>query len=190
MPSQDLFASRPFYAGALTGLRTFGVSPDGLLTGVFFEQPWMSSVVEARCSYDRAARSRVGAAASIFDFSSLTRACGGNPEQHEVGTLGCTCGFYAYFDGRNDYLRHGSTLHYGAAERVAGVIEGFGVATVGSRGFRAAKARIVALVLPEGTYNRALILAIYPDVAAYLTTEEALADHPLTVPELIEERAS
>lgn len=48
----------------------------------------------------------------------------------------CTCGFYAYLNGINGYQ---SNCH------VIGVIEGYGETTIGTRGFRAQKAKILAL---------------------------------------------
>lgn len=53
----------------------------------------------------------------------------------------CRHGFYGYYDGSNDYYREGY---------VAGVIEGYGEAIIGTRGFRCMKARIVALCIPAG----------------------------------------
>lgn len=48
----------------------------------------------------------------------------------------CTCGFYAYLNGVNDYI---------SAGRVIGVVEGYGETLIGRRGFRSNKARILAL---------------------------------------------
>lgn len=48
----------------------------------------------------------------------------------------CTCGFYAYIEGNNEYA---------ARHRVAGIIEGYGETWIGTRGFRTQKARIVAV---------------------------------------------
>jgi hypothetical protein len=48
----------------------------------------------------------------------------------------CSCGFYAYLNGFNEYNH---------ATRVTGVIEGYGETLIGSRGFRAQKARILAI---------------------------------------------
>ncbi len=57
-----------------------------------------------------------------------------------VGQIGCTCGYYGYFDnGHNPHHTKGNVL---------AVVEAYGVTTVGSRGFRAEKARIVGLIDP------------------------------------------
>lgn len=62
---------------------------------------------------------------------------------HRAGQLNCACGFYAYWDGENS--RHVGFNDY----QVEGVIEAWGLITVGTRGFRAEYAKIVALVIPN-----------------------------------------
>lgn len=53
------------------------------------------------------------------------------------------CGFYAYFDGCDDG-------GYGSTDPgVCGVIEGYGEVLIGTKGFRAKKARILALAVPD-----------------------------------------
>lgn len=53
---------------------------------------------------------------------------------------GCRCGFYAYWTLNHHALGWSPFEHY-----IVGVIEGFGKTTIGERGFRCEKARIVAL---------------------------------------------
>jgi hypothetical protein len=48
----------------------------------------------------------------------------------------CACGFYAYLNGHNEYNH---------VSRVTGIIEGYGETLIGTRGFRAQKAKILAL---------------------------------------------
>jgi hypothetical protein len=62
-------------------------------------------------------------------------------EAHSVGGLNCTCGFYAYHHGRPSF-------HIGS-DMVDGIIRGWGVATIGTKGFRCEYAEIVALVDPS-----------------------------------------
>jgi hypothetical protein len=60
---------------------------------------------------------------------------------HQVASLKCGCGFYAYHDDSdNPYHQPGNVL---------GIVRGEGVATVGSRGFRCERAEVVALVDPD-----------------------------------------
>ena len=63
-----------------------------------------------------------------------------HPEE-TVPDTGCGCGFWAYW-----HLQRHETG--GSALPVCGVIEGYGAVLIGEKGFRAAKARIVALHLP------------------------------------------
>lgn len=106
--------------------------------------------------------------------------------KHNLAGLGCTCGYYAYFNGRNDYKD---------SERVTAIIEGFGVCTVGTDGFRASKARLVAMVQPGNGMDpirAGLIARNYPDVPMYARKRDALAAHPLTTdhiptPETVED---
>lgn len=60
------------------------------------------------------------------------------PYPHEITTRWCSCGFYAYFDEES--------LSSSFTTLLTGLIEGYGNVTVGSRGFRAEKARIVCLI--------------------------------------------
>lgn len=66
---------------------------------------------------------------------------------HVIASAGCTCGFWAY----NNPLRLGSR----EAGVVVGIVEGFGHVTYGPHGFRASKARIVA-VIPSQSSHEAL----------------------------------
>jgi len=60
-----------------------------------------------------------------------------NPEQRHRFEASCTCGFYAVFHPRH--------VPQGPAYRVNGVIEGYGRVVLGPGGFRASKARVLAL---------------------------------------------
>jgi hypothetical protein len=88
----------------------------------------------------------------------------------------CHHGFYGYYEGSNDYYRPG---------RVSGVIEGFGQAVVGTRGFRCMKARIVALHIPADVPAEvaALVQAKYPAAAIFDTFERMVAEYPPDKPD-------
>lgn len=105
------------------------------------------------------------------------------PTEHTVGALNCQCGFYAYTDGANDYYRADK------GSRVAAIVEGYGICTTGSRGFRSSKARVVALIEPhrrfhqeqdDGRWER--LLHNYPGVPVFASKAEAIAAHPLSEP--------
>lgn len=144
--SSNEFSERMFAAGSVVGIRDFDVDSLGRLRGITHTDVFKPGVNEGRCSRGSMLTFR-HVAASLGLPPTAARALGvrttpniTDPEiGHVVGALDCTCGYYAYFDGANDY---------GSSRRVTAIIEGFGVTTVGTRGFRSAKARLVALVLP------------------------------------------
>lgn len=65
--------------------------------------------------------------------------CKGMNGAKEHALLDCSCGFYAYNSNSSDYE---------TGDRVAGVVEGYGKTVLTEKGFRASKARIVALYDP------------------------------------------
>lgn len=60
---------------------------------------------------------------------------------HRMAGLNCTCGYYAYFKGPSN------SFH--SSGNVEAIIEGYGTVSVGEMGFRAAKAKLAALILPD-----------------------------------------
>lgn len=70
----------------------------------------------------------------------------------------CGCGFYGYQEGSCDYYTPGSGEQKGA---VGGVFRGYGKVVLGTRGFRAEKAEI---------------LALYVDAEALLKSDNKIAD--------------
>jgi hypothetical protein len=130
------FSDRPLVAGTIRGVRSFRVTPDGVLTGVTQKEcAFIPGVNHAECR--------------SLDFLFRVVAV----RKHPVASLNCGCGYYAYFDGSNDYRMYlvlEEFLHPGHIAGFTGIIEGTGVVTFGSRGFRASKAELVALVAPSG----------------------------------------
>jgi hypothetical protein len=159
------FAARSFYDVPLTGIRAFSIYSD----------PWLVRRGDWLCGAMMAWTWKPG---------ENVAACSVNPAPpHEVAAKTCGCGFHAYFDGHNSYMEW---------FKVAGIIEGYGLLTVGTRGFRASKARIVALIQPQGIapdrtrfrypdkrFNQ-MCRQHYPNVPVYPTEEAALKAHPLT----------
>jgi hypothetical protein len=95
-----------------------------------------------------------------------------------VGAVGCTCGYYAYFHGEHDWDQYTSGVY--------GIIEGWGVCSVGDRGFRASRAQLVAIVKPkrmlDSWWDR--VVHNYPEVPVYEKRKEARAAHPLSMPNI------
>lgn len=83
----------------------------------------------------------------------------------------CPHGFYGYYDGSNDYYRHGYVM---------GVVEGYGETVIGTRGFRCMKARIVALRLPKhvDARLRALVTRNYEGIPVFDTFKAMIAAYP------------
>jgi hypothetical protein len=79
----------------------------------------------------------------------------GLPREEEIHSLdGCTCGFYAFFNTTSN--------EYFSEDVVTGIIEGYGEVVIGPRGFRAKKAKIVALYIPEQPYSARLKPSLVP----------------------------
>lgn len=173
----EQFGQRPFVAGTLTGLRAFLVTPSGGLTGVMHRDLWTPAVNIAQCHAPR----MMFPPQLIAAVSKSQKAP--EPYVHTYVGLDCTCGFYAYFDGSNDYL-HQRAWHLGA--HVAGIVEGWGKCVVGTRGFRCEKVRLRALILPAGHGEPDLATLLervrdsYPSVPWFESQPAALAEFPLT----------
>lgn len=122
------FSARPFAAGTLVGIRSFRATSTGRLTGVYHQHDFMPGENTADCCV------RTHSGFSMTICSARDRA----PADHRPGTLRCLCGFYAYFD-------QGHNPHHNAGQILA-LIEGYGLMSVGERGFRCEKARLVAFI--------------------------------------------
>lgn len=88
----------------------------------------------------------------------------------------CDHGFWAFYEPDAGYHN---------ADRIYGVVEGYGEVVVGTKGFRASKARIVALSLPATTsellgYQYTLVGRNYPDVPTYPSLARMLSEHALS----------
>lgn len=168
------FSDRPFVAGSLVGLRAFDVDSLGRLVGPSYKTVFKPGVNEAECRGFAAATRGIPRDAELvqawgtaraglsgFSYSDprwTLRLSDGNAKgyqtleeltadyppppdaTHTVGAADCSCGYYAYFDGGNDYETDG---------RVTVIVEGTGVCTVGGRGFRASRGRLLAFVNTE-----------------------------------------
>ena len=137
------FNDRPFVAGSLVGHRAFAVDSLGRLVGpshggVFKPGENVGACIKYESAftptqlYLDVALSRLSVRATPPPQPKVAA-------DHRIGSGDCTCGYYAYFDG-------GPNPYAGGPGRVDALIEGYGTCTVGQRGFRAEKARLVALV--------------------------------------------
>lgn len=151
-----------FVNGAARGLRSFRLGLDGWLRGVTYEQVWRPGENIAKCMVVAAvphAKPSVIADSANPDYAKeYSRVVAGwgyprDPGQEPRLLPGyrsaacpgldpaCACGFYAYHDGS----RHG----YIGGGYASGIIDGYGRVVLGPQGFRAARARLVAVALPH-----------------------------------------
>lgn len=154
-------AGRPLVAGTLRGYRTWrGLTrwtqvPEGSLplTAVTQRGVIWSPVLTARCSPLKLRRPPdAGAQDPAAD--------------HRAPSPGCTCGIYAWYEPEDAGILNA---------RVFGAIQASGVVLMGDRGFRAERARIVAVV----TRNRRLCAACEEaGIAVYRSRRSLLRDYP------------
>ncbi len=154
------------------GVRVWGVDSRGRLRGVTHDDIWRPGENIAVCHAQRPAykleldeeayaaakeayevkleefenatrtwkRRTMGVAPEPPEFprASDFRTIASQPPEHDY--VVCHCGFWAHYD---------PDPTYSSTTRVMGVIEGYGKTTIGTEGFRAQKARILALYFPE-----------------------------------------
>lgn len=91
------------------------------------------------------------------------------PKEHSLAS--CEHGFYAYYDGSDDYHKGGM---------VSGVVEGYGESLIGTRGFRCMKAKLVALTISKDLAKpvAALVHRNYKDVPQFVTFEQMVKAFP------------
>jgi hypothetical protein len=163
------FAELGFAEGLVRGARTFRLSSEGGLMGLYYRQLWRPGLNYSLCrKKGPVGFSTTGMMPSVRLFPPTPDEGFKAPDRGHL--IDCRCGFYGYFDGSNDYNSKGS-----GAFLVEGVIEGWGETVIGSRGFRCTKARIVALVIDQD-WQRPL-LETY-GVPAFSTFATMVAAYP------------
>lgn len=136
------FTGFDFAVGSVFGQRVWKADKDGNLRGIVHDlPPWTPDVNDARCDllgsfwFKRIATGYVQ-----IDLPGEFSPSNGDH------IAGCFCGFYGYYaNQRNTYAD--SMWMIGECP-VSGVVEAYGKTVLGTKGFRASKARIVALCLP------------------------------------------
>ena len=177
--------------GVVTGARSFEVDQLGRLTGVNYKQVWRPGENVAECrkqekddywgglfttTFYRALsvanptpETFTGRRGKKSAITANIQVAVPEPKPHTMET--CACGFYAYYDGSNDYHAKG---------RISAVVEGYGETLIGTRGFRASKARIIALRIPKSVPIRlqTLVARNYPDVPLFAKFSEMVEAFP------------
>lgn len=163
MQGHDDFSGLGFAEGVVIGARTFKVTDDGWLTGLFYKQRWLPGVNVAECM----AHVRAFPIYSTVAFTPPPVQEPRGPHSMED----CKHGFYGYLEASNDYHRHGP---------VFGVIEGWGESMQGPRGFRVMKAQILGLHVTTGLGLEvaAKLAAHYPGVPWFESFEDMVAAIP------------
>lgn len=91
-----------------------------------------------------------------------------DPKPHSIAE--CTCGFYGYTYGSNQYHRD---------DGVTGIIEGFGEVLVGTKGFRCTKAKVLAL-WTDDDWTRARLAETFLGVGIFWDLEQMRNAYPTT----------
>jgi len=153
---------REFAAGVVTGTRSFDVDKLGRLVGVAFATVWLPGENLARCM-ERPDPMQYFTGRQTWRLREAER------PPHSLAE--CGHGFYGYYEGSNDYYEPG---------RIMAVVEAYGETVIGTRGFRASKARIVALHIPSdiSVGIRRLVARNYPEVPLFDSFDAMVAEFP------------
>lgn len=168
MPGRQPFTGSEFALGTAVGVRSWDVDRLGRLVSPTYRMTWPPDEVVAQC------RRQEG----------LSVLYGPSPAAEDHRQADCSCGFYAYYEGFNEYS---------TTERITGVIEGYGETQIGTRGFKSAKARIVALHIPPANERdeRRIGMSLFErarrnysgSVAIFDDYSQMVAEFPTTAPE-------
>lgn len=172
-----------FAAGSIKGLRSWGMDSLGRLHGVTHAEVWLPGENVAICKKSTSTMCPEFARRGTDVFALRPphfRPCGAagcdgyshhlEPRSHSFSPS-CDCGFWAYDE--HTFKDHGP---------VVGVIEGYGRTTIGTRGFRCEKARIVALCRDYGGAVLSLsawlrLQQLYPDAEFFEDFGEMVSKH-------------
>lgn len=176
------FTELGYAPGFVRGYRTWRADEEGYLRGLYFRARWEPGETQGLC-LARPSTPFYGMMARAEQHTAFAEA----PPIPAKHLPECNCGLYAYYEGSNDYYRpsrrtqvYGSRVPSGSEEPnfVMGMVDGYGEVVIGSRGFRAAKARISALVFPDTLVYPGLVLERYPSVPVFRSFEEMVAEVP------------
>lgn len=125
-----------FAVGSIRGFRRWKVDMQGALLPVAHSGRWLPGENVAKCK----CTPKSGVHAAYDDSVGWKAKDEVAAEWRKTAPFeDMQCGFYAYFDGNDEY-GHGAS-----SPNISGVIEAYGEVLIGSKGFRAKKARILAL---------------------------------------------
>jgi len=154
------FAGTAEYHGMqqVRGFRSFVVRDDGILLGVVHHTAWPVGGLTA--IHDGVVRE-----CADLDDHKHGADCVWSVPPCEAPDPECACGLYAYFSSSSDYRSQGD---------VDAVVEASGRVLLGTRGFRAERARVVAICAadkPEPVETRRLLSGVVNGVVTYTTVQ-------------------
>lgn len=178
--SDPNFTGPEFVVGSAKGIRVWRTDSLGRLTGWTHREVWTPGENVARC--------RKGEVDTYTRLSIYYGLDGERAEPCESIDPACACGYWAY---------HSGTPDFGSSEGVVGIIEGYGKTTIGTKGFRCEKARILAFAFPKSLCGcshdlpfaqtsevEATVRCNYPDVPTFDSVDDMVAAFPPDKPEL------
>jgi hypothetical protein len=159
----------PFVAGDIKGYRTWKVD-GGKLHAVVNEHEWTPGENVAQClrgvgwspigggkPYTVTIESKditnITVERNDYGSTQHTITCYGmtitehDPPPHSPAD--CSCGFYAYFDPKHDEYSNSVSGTFTGGPKISGIVSGYGKVQVGTKGFRAEKAKVLALYMPQ-----------------------------------------
>jgi hypothetical protein len=171
------FGDRDFYGAYLTGFRSWRVLGDGLLAPAVTSIPyvWTEGTNEAQCFRSLVITHGLPVESEVTLY---------NPDgtvlktvkQHVLASKACSCGFYAYFPGKGSHHSAGN---------ISGLVKGTGDVVRGPKGFRSAKAEILAFVRPTAPTSikedlQEKIFAHYSSIPVFDNLSEATKEFPIS----------
>lgn len=180
----------PFVNGAARGGRAFFLGQDGWLRGITYRQVWLPGENEAVCMVTK--QPPAGRRVHWDDLPFKTGGVwfpygreGATPNllpEHEWASCeglakDCACGFYAYHAQQGYGYAAGPAGGWG--QRVEGIVEAYGKIILGSQGYRAQKARVVAVYLPPPSSGDMEAMKRKAELQVMKAEAQALLDQPL-----------
>lgn len=149
----------PTYLGGARGRRAFYLDEQGVLRGITYRAPWRDGENVAECMVTKVVNpmgttghhSFIGTGPPYYSGGVVFH---GDPQAAPEPAPGmgwarcggldpeCACGFYAYHSGETMYALSGPGC------RVMAIVEAYGRMVLGTAGYRAQKARILAVCAP------------------------------------------
>lgn len=147
MDVKEEFHSEPLLVvGRCLAGRVFRAHSDGVLTGLVYRQPWAPGINEAMCPYSTGQAyapdhwREPGIGHSYFYGHEGHK----RSTPHKPGAMKCSCGFWLY----HDLAMSAEWAKASGGCGVVGLVHATGTMTRGTKGYRAQRAQIIALVAP------------------------------------------